>query len=189
MNSDTFAEIRFKTEFARDCVLIAFEPDKRHLNFLIDEIYGKRTIDDKHPVKNMCLITTEKLEKTGGNIINICLPERDNLNKIDDYFKFDESCEIKIDMLMDSIYYYIEVLSSNLATNKDYINEKFSEYINDQWMPNGMGIDPEEAEEAATLLSFAYWLYISEYYQNSYSELKNDITFEILKKQYPIDVK
>lgn len=179
MNSDSFAEIRFKTEFVKDCVLIAFEPDKKHLNYLMNDIYSKRAIDAEHPARNMCLITTERLEKTNGNIINVRLPEEYDLGKLDEYFDVENPAVSKEDSLMDSIYYYLNVLMGKLATNTVYVNEKFYEYINDDYTPGCFDIVPETGEEAAVLLSFAYWLYMSEYHENADEETKNDIEFSV----------
>lgn len=179
MSSDSFAEIRFKTEFVKDCVLIALEPDKKHLNYLINDIYSKRVMDENHPVRNMCLITTEKLEKVNGNIINIRLPEEYDFEKMDEYFDADNPATSKEDSLMDSIYYYLNLLMGKLATNTVYVNEKFYEYINDDYTPGYFAPVPETGEEAAVLLSFAYWLYMSEYHENADEKTKDDIEFSM----------
>lgn len=196
MSSDSFAEIRFKTEFAKDCVLIAFEPDKKHLNYLIKDIYGIRAIDEKHPVRSMCLITTEKFEYTDRNVINIHLPQEYNFEKLDEYFSLTKpviikgngtadsmfydidaslSVECKEDELMNSIVYYIDTLTKKLVTNTNYVNEKFSEYKAGNYALDYAENSQNDVEEAATLLSFAYWLYMNEYHESQDSATEEDI--------------
>lgn len=190
MNSDPFSEIRFKSEYAKDCVLIAFEPTKRQLRFLLNDVYGKRIIDKKRPIRNLCLITTEELENIYCNVINISIPKEYNLNKVEEYFKYDDPrkqidgysfynpLESKDDNLIVSIQHYISILIDKLEMNSDYVYQKFAEFKSNQYFPDDSDTVSNEAKEAATLLSFAYWLYMSEYHENLEYEISDDIISE-----------
>lgn len=164
MKTDSFAEIRFKAEYAKDCILIAFEPDKRHIDYLIKDVYGKRGIDEDHPVRSMCLITAEKLDYVDRDVICIHLPQAYSFEKLDEYFNAEDPLHCQEDMLMENISYYITTLTKKMAGNKYYVREKFDEYKNNGYMTDYANNPNDAKEEAAMLLSFAYWLYTEVYY-------------------------
>lgn len=163
MDTDSFAQMKSKASFAKDCVLLAFEPDKRRLDFLVNDLYGVRSIDEKMPIRNMCLITTSELEKTEGNIVNINLPDDYSFENVSAYFNIDDPFECKDDMLLKNIYYYVYILENKLLKNQFYIKDEYKKFkdifdavINIQELHEGQ-------YEAALLLSFAYNLYMNEY--------------------------
>lgn len=164
--------MRNKAAHAKDCVLLAFEPDKKHLEYLVDNIYGIRGVDEKKPIRNMCLITTNKLEKTEGNIINIRLPDDYDFGKVEESFNLEDPINCKKDRLIENIYSYIKILRERLLIDSDYINAKFRGHK--AWF-NKQNIEKfsDESNEAALLLSFAYKLYAEEYEGDSQQTKEN----------------
>ena len=158
-NQDSLSEMRFKAEYAKDCVLIAFEPNKKQLNYLIDEVYGNASIDENRPVRSMCLVTTQEIENVKGNVINICLPETYNFKDVGNFAE-DDYPTSKQDELVDSIYYYIHTLLNKMMKDKEYIIRKFKKF--NEWFKTNISDADfcEESYEIAMLLSFSYALYM-----------------------------
>lgn len=163
MNDDSFMDIRLKSEFAKDCVLIAFEPDTKHLHYLLKAVYGVRNIDEENPIRSMCLITTEEIDNKNGNIININLPDSFDFSTVENFFSIYDPIRNDHDNLMDSIYHYVSILLKKLMGNRRYVNDQFIEYRNSFIAENSHEGYTEASYEAALLMSFSYWLYITEY--------------------------
>ncbi len=159
MNGDSNAEIRFKTQRAKDCTIIAFEPDKRHLKYIKDTLYGTNSIDEDHPIRNMCLITLPDTNDIKGETFNVKLNDHFELYRLDEKPFYDEDC-IYQDELLRSVYYFIHKLTIKLVTNKNYVNDKFNEHCKERPLKEYS----EKAAQVIQLLTFAYTLYMETYY-------------------------
>ena len=160
------ADMRFKAAAANNCVLIAFEPDKRHLNILLKEIYKTNVIDEDKPVKNLLLFTCDDYEATNENTLVIKLDKSHNTEAIEKHFGYiyDEfevpTIAIRDDLLMQSVYHYIRRILRKLLKNKNYVRNKFIKH--NEFFRQSIADMPasEKAIEVAQNLSFAFWLYV-----------------------------
>lgn len=159
MNGDSNAEIRFKAQRAKDCTIIAFEPDKRHLKYIKDTLYGINSIDEDHPIRNMCLITLPDTNDIKGETLNVKLNDGFKLTRLDEKPFYDEDF-IYQDELLRSVYYFIHKLTIKLIANKNYVNDKFNEYCKKQPIIECS----DKARQVTQLLTFAYKLYLETYY-------------------------
>lgn len=158
---DSLVDIRFKAEYAKDCVLIAFEPDKRHLNYLVNNLYRTNTVEEEHPIRSLCLITTDNLDAIkADNIIKIHLDDDFNLNKITEFFKPEKLYQDnKNDTLIKNIYYYINQLIHELMNKHEVINESFKNYqLNFSQICSELALS-ETAYTSSLLLNFAVEMY------------------------------
>lgn len=160
MNGDSNAEIRFKTQRAKDCTIIAFEPNKRHLKYIKDTLYGTNSIDEDHPIRNMCLITLPDTNDIKGETLNVKLNDDFELYRLDEKPFYDED-RIYQDELLRSVYYFIHKLTIKLVTNKNYVNDKFNKYCKERPLKEYS----EKAAQVIQLLTFAYELYMETYYE------------------------
>ncbi len=156
---DTTTDIRSKAKYAKDCVLIALEPDKRHLKTLLQEIYQSNVIDEKQPIENLLLVTREHVEKTSThNTLIIQLNNEHNTKKIEDYFKINEPIPLE-DHLMSCVYYFLTKLRNKVHENKNYVRNKFINH-RDMFLEYMVTSDlSETAREVAQPLIFAFQLY------------------------------
>jgi len=158
--SDTLTDIRFKSEYAKDCVLIAFEPDKRHLNYLINNLYKTNVVDEEHPIRSLCLFTADNIDDIkADNIINVHLDENFNLEQVIKFFSPEKNKRQKKDKLIESIYYYINVLIGRLLDNGHFINEQFEDYKVFFEASHRFSNFSDSAYTASVLLSFAINMY------------------------------
>ncbi len=156
---DTTTDIRLKAKVTRDCVLIAFEPDKRHLRTLLQEIYQTNVIDEDHPIENLLLITGEKVETTAThNTLVIELNNNHTTKEIEHYFKVNEPIPLE-DNLIECIYYFLKQLTTKLLNNRHYVRDKFIKHKN-KFLKHMVTPDfSEVAQEVAQPLLFALELY------------------------------
>lgn len=195
MKSDSFSEMQFKAEYVKDCVLIAFEPDKKHLNHIINKIYYCNEINEDKPIRNMCLITANDLKGIKGNIMNIRLSKDFSFESVQKYFTIEYCDYLKDDYLMKSIYYYISCLLCKLQSKKKiYIKNKFDEYKKAFDEKYNITAFSEKAYETALFLSFALYLYNKVYYKETkespaikkhYAEAMKHIV-ETAKNSFPL---
>lgn len=178
-NSDSSSDILLKARYAKDCVIIAFEPDTRHLNYLTNRLYKTNAIDPDIPVRSSLLITTENTDSIKGNIVNINIDENFNEKSIEKQFSPEdpdhevvngyfslENPDFQEDRLEDSLYYFIHRLIKKLVKNKNYVKEEFEEFR------SNFDVSPfsEAGGEAALMLSFAYSLYHKIYYKSAITD-------------------
>lgn len=189
MDGDSNAEIRFKAQRAKDCTIIAFEPDKRHLKYINDTLYGTNAIDENHPIKNMCLITLPDTNDIKGETLNVKLDDNFVLNRLDERpLWYDDEDYIYQDKLLCSVYYFIHKLTIKLITNKNYVNDKFNEYCKERPLKEYS----EKAAQVIQLLTFAYTLYMEIYYdkipknfQKNYMDVSLTIR-NLAKNSFPV---
>ena len=178
-NTDSSSDILLKSRYAKDCVIIAFEPDTRHLNYLINRLYKTNVINPDIPIRSTLLITTEGIDGIKGNIININIDENFNAKSIEKLFSIEdpnhkivngyyslENPEAQEDNLSEILYYFVYLLIKKLAKNKNYVKEMFEEFR------NNFDTSPfsEAGGEAALMLSFAYSLYHQIYYKSEITD-------------------
>lgn len=186
---DTVADIRLKAALSKDCVLIAFEPDKRHLNVLLKEIYRTNVLDSERTAPNLLLYTTEEYEQISENTIVVQLNDKHNADAIEKYFNInrikaefsvdDEILDMDRDYFKENIYYYIKKLEKKLNKNLDYIQKKFKEhherYCN--IIPPSVS---ETAWEANELLMFGFNMY------SKFFEIDNAFKINVANSIYKV---
>lgn len=186
---DTVADIRLKAALSKDCVLIAFEPDKRHLNVLLKEIYRINVLESERTAPNLLLYTTEEYEQISENTIVVQLNDKHNDDAIEKYFNInritaefsvdDEILDTDRDYFKENIYYYIKKLKKKLNKNLDYIQKKFKEhherYCN--IIPPSVS---ETAWEANELLMFGFNMY------SKFFEIDNAFKIDVANSIYKV---
>ena len=177
---DQGSEARMKAEYAKDCTLIAFEPSKRQLNFLLNKIYNSNVITDEHAVNSLCVVTREHINDIkADNIINVRLDKSFNMNSVTDYFKSSDRLLNIEDELTESIYYYISCLANHMFRNNDnyYIQSEFEKFSYDFEEKHDRSYCSEKAYEATMLLLFAFKLFVETFE-------KEKLEHELYKKAY-----
>ena len=122
---DSFPEIRFKTEYAKDCVLIAFEPSTVQMKFLVNDIYRNSNIDEENTVRNMCLLTTPEITGLSQDIIEIKLSNDYSFEVVEEFFKNNRNVLYNDDHLINNVYYFVKRLLIKINKDKDYVLNTF----------------------------------------------------------------
>ncbi len=188
---DKNSDIYFKTRLAKDCPIIAFEPDKRQFNSLLKKFYHTNdvTVDEyseipegHYPVRSLCVITRESIDDIKiDNIINIRLDDFPTICK--DYKKCNEALPYGIDSLTKSINYYISKLANKMYEEGiHYIKNKYNSFCD-----KFRNLHPEtdysdKAYESIMLLLFAFKLFIEEYDDCELSEELYQKAFDAISR-------
>ncbi len=188
---DKNSDIYFKTRLAKDCPIIAFEPDKRQFNSLLKKFYHTNdvTVDEyseipeKHyPVRSLCVITRESIDdiKT-DNIINIRLDDFPAICK--EYKKLNDVSPYGIDSLTRSINYYIAKLAHNMYEEGiDYVKNKYRSFCEKFMSRHPETQYSDKAYESIMLLLFAFKLFMEEYDDCELSEKLYQKAFDAISR-------
>lgn len=183
---DTTAEMRLKAALAKDCVLIAFEPDRRHLNTLLKEIYKTNVLNDENDAPNLLLYTSERFaESHNDNILVVQLNDTHNAHVFEEKFNIkrvknidsispDTIISVDDDRLKNNIYYYIKLLRKKLNKNQHYVQDKFKNY-KEKYQEEKPPLVTENAWSAYTLLRFSFDMY------SKFFPVDDDIRTEVYK--------
>ena len=188
---DKASDIYFKTRFAKDCPIIAFEPDKRQFNSLLKKFYHTNdvTVDEESnileerlPVRNLCVVTCETVDdiKT-DNIINIRLDDFPAICK--EYKKLNDVSPGGVDALTRSINYYIAKLAYKMCEGSiDYVKDKYNSFC-EKFMSRHPEMQySDKAYESTMLLLFAFKLFMEEYDDCELSEELYQTAFNAISR-------
>lgn len=169
---EPLSNVKFKAMFEKDCVLIAFEPDKKRCNFLYD-IYANSIINKKCPVSSLCLITAENVKDIPFKTLNINITspiDTELLRKTiyDDSLNGDNEPSFML-----AIYKYIYLLKEKLSgSNTEFVHTEYNKFVN-EFGESIIGRDAsEDAAEIIKELSFAYYLYLNIIYKDDILKVK-----------------
>lgn len=188
INND--ADIDFKTKLAKDCPIIAFEPDKKQFQSLLKKFYHTNdvTVDEesnilkeRFPVRSLCVITHSIDDIKTDNIINIRLDDFPTICK--DYKKCNESSPGSVDSLTKSIYYYISKLAHKMYEEGiDYVKNKYSSFCDEFIARHPETQYSDKAYESTMLLLFAFKLFMEEYDDCELSEELYQKAFDAISR-------
>ena len=169
---EPLSNVKFKAMFEKDCVLIAFEPDKKRCNFLYD-IYANSIINRKCPVSSLCLITAENVKDIPFKTLNINITspiDTELLRKTiyDDFLNGDDEPSFML-----AIYKYIYILKEKInGNNAEFVHTEYNKFVN-EFGESIIGRDAsEDAAEIIKELSFAYYLYLNIIYKDDILKVK-----------------
>ena len=169
---EPLSNVKFKAMFEKDCVLIAFEPDKKRCNFLYD-IYANSIINRKCPVSSLCLITAENVKDIPFKTLNINITspvDTELLRKTiyDDFLNGDNEPSFML-----AIYKYIYLLKEKInGNNAKFVHTEYNKFVN-EFGESIIGRDAsEDAAEIIKELSFAYYLYLNIIYKDDILKVK-----------------
>lgn len=172
--NDSAADLRFKAEYQKDCVLIASEPDKRRCNFLANHIYaitakdGFISVDEERPVRSSCLITSPSVTDIPFETFNIALPEDFDIESmVTVYFNLNDPIQQTDDRLTETIYYFINQLIRKRVDNRFYVNDAYKQFDSEFRKKSVDDSFSEKAIEVSSLLCFAYRLFIDNFYEDA----------------------
>lgn len=169
MPDDSFSDIREKALIAKDCVLIAFNPNKRMCG-QIQKLYGCSVIDEENPVLGLCIIVTDDANDIPFETFNVSLNEEFSMNQINNGFKEyweDGSLHYRNDVVADAYKRLIKTVEKELNEDRGFVNTFFN---------NTLPIKNEEsltesAQTAGMYLKFAFELCMTILYGgNSFSD-------------------